>query len=566
MSRKVRENKEKKMKTKMLFCMFIVTSCLFSTIINIPADLPTIQDGIELSANTDTILVAEGTYFENIDFIGKAVTVASNFIIDGDPLHIENTIINGSQPTNPDFGSCVRFMSGEDTTSVITGFTISEGSGCFLSPPDANVGGGILCLNSSSKIVSNIVTNNNTPYGGGIVIRGECSPILMNNVICYNTATINTGGLTVINGTETSLTTVENCQIYENTAGSSGGGLYVGNNSNASLLYTSIYNNSANWGGGISVWNNSQIDLLNTSIYGNSASVDGGGIDVYINCDVNLSYTSIYGNSASVDGGGIMIQNSTPVIKNCTIYDNEALNCGSQIDCWSGGLEAVNSIIGGNSTNGSVYFNIVEPTFDYFDFYNSDGPDFDGPSIPTTLGVVTTFNNNGFPCDEFMNIFSDPLFVDPSNNDFHLSEGSPCIDAGDPNSPPDPDGTIADMGRFYYEQTEINENTVVPTTDYLHQNYPNPFNPTTTITFSLTAKNAKNAKLVIYNLKGQKVKTFSITPRPSTTLRMTQAGSNQYSVVWNGDDDSGNPVSSGIYFYKLRSKNFEQTKKMILMK
>jgi hypothetical protein len=50
------------------------------------------------------------------------------------------------------------------------------------------------------------------------------------------------------------------------------------------------------------------------------------------------------------------------------------------------------------------------------------------------------------------NIDVDPLFVDPVNKDFHLRAGSPCIDTGDPNSPPDPDGTRADMGAFYYNQ------------------------------------------------------------------------------------------------------------------
>jgi len=51
------------------------------------------------------------------------------------------------------------------------------------------------------------------------------------------------------------------------------------------------------------------------------------------------------------------------------------------------------------------------------------------------------------------NIDADPLFVDPDNGDYHLQEGSPCIDAGDPNSPLDPDGTIADIGAFYFDQT-----------------------------------------------------------------------------------------------------------------
>ncbi|RLC50015.1 MAG: hypothetical protein DRI23_07990, partial [Candidatus Cloacimonadota bacterium] len=110
-----------------------------------------------------------------------------------------------------------------------------------------------------------------------------------------------------------------------------------------------------------------------------------------------------------------------------------------------------------------------------------------------------------------------------------------------------------------------NNDDLIPIVTKLNQNYPNPFNPTTTISFSVTQP-PSSVELVIYNLKGQKVKTFAITPRPSTTLRMTQAGSNQYSVIWNGTDDNNKPVSSGIYFYKLKTGNYEKTKKMILIK
>ena len=95
-------------------------------------------------------------------------------------------------------------------------------------------------------------------------------------------------------------------------------------------------------------------------------------------------------------------------------------------------------------------------------------------------------------------------------------------------------------------------------------NYPNPFNPETTILFNLQEES--NVDLVIYNVKGQKVKTFIITlsgdegsnnnyddtPCPSTMLRMTQAGSMQYSVIWDGTDLNNKPVSSGIYLYQLK--------------
>ncbi|MDO9578510.1 MAG: T9SS type A sorting domain-containing protein, partial [Candidatus Cloacimonadales bacterium] len=90
----------------------------------------------------------------------------------------------------------------------------------------------------------------------------------------------------------------------------------------------------------------------------------------------------------------------------------------------------------------------------------------------------------------------------------------------------------------------------------LHQNYPNPFNPSTTIEFSTTNLH-ELTQIVIYNLKGQVVKTFS-------NLQITQSPNQQ--VTWNGTDDSGKAVSSGVYFYKIKSGDTEVSKKMLLLK
>ena len=89
----------------------------------------------------------------------------------------------------------------------------------------------------------------------------------------------------------------------------------------------------------------------------------------------------------------------------------------------------------------------------------------------------------------------------------------------------------------------------------LNQNYPNPFNPTTTI--KLTIANTANTEIVIYNIKGQTV----------NALVNDRFDAGTYQVMWNGKDENGKSVTSGIYFYQLKAgKDFSQTKRMILIK
>ncbi|MCB0316007.1 MAG: hypothetical protein KDH84_22600, partial [Calditrichaeota bacterium] len=79
----------------MILCL---TVYLRADIIHIPGDQPTIQAGISAASDGDTVLVAEGIYIENINYLGKAITVASHFLMDGDTSHISATVIDGSQP------------------------------------------------------------------------------------------------------------------------------------------------------------------------------------------------------------------------------------------------------------------------------------------------------------------------------------------------------------------------------------------------------------------------------------------------------------------------------------
>jgi len=130
-----------------------VTSAI---IINIPADSSTIQGGINVAGNGDTVLVQPGTYTENINFIGRDIIVGSLFLTTGDTGYISSTVIDGDSSA-----TVVVFNSGEDSTTCLMGFKIIKG---YYSP----YGGGIGCESSSPAIRDCILTGNFGDMGGGI--------------------------------------------------------------------------------------------------------------------------------------------------------------------------------------------------------------------------------------------------------------------------------------------------------------------------------------------------------------------------------------------------------------
>jgi len=113
-----------------------------------------------------------------------------------------------------------------------------------------------------------------------------------------------------------------------------------------------------------------------------------------------------------------------------------------------------------------------------------------------------------------------------------------------------------DSGDFIITDTqssiEINDHN--PTVFKLHPNYPNPFNPTTTISYDLSR--SSNVELKIYDQLGRLVKT----------LVNDRQNANHYKVSWDGRDEAGNQVVSGIYVYRLKIDSFSQARKMILLK
>lgn len=103
-------------------------------------------------------------------------------------------------------------------------------------------------------------------------------------------------------------------------------------------------------------------------------------------------------------------------------------------------------------------------------------------------------------------------------------------------------------------ETSTDDISIIPLTTKLGNNYPNPFNPSTTIQFDLNSSN--NVKLEIFNIKGQLIKTLA--------NNFFTAG--RHYLNWDGKDNNGNQVSSGIYLYKMQSGDYANIKKMIMMK
>ena len=158
----------------------------------------TIQAAIDVASEKDTVLVAPWIYYENVDFKGKAITLMSYYGMDGDESHISNTVIDGGPALNSDTASVVCLVSGEDTTSILKGFTITGGTGTSTESQGFTnrEGGGILMFKSGGLIEHNIITANKIEesgtdwtLGAGISASNDNTrtAIIRNNIVSGNT-------------------------------------------------------------------------------------------------------------------------------------------------------------------------------------------------------------------------------------------------------------------------------------------------------------------------------------------------------------------------------------------
>jgi len=307
-----------------------LTTTAEGSIIEIPEDYATIQEGINHALGYDTILVAPGTYVENITFGSKNIFLTSHFLYDQDPQYIFNTIIDGSNQTFPDSGSTVRIMGGQSNVACLQGFTITGGTGTlweWSSDHFDRQGGGVLIIYSAPTIRYNYICDNHATNdagiysagGGGIQIQ-QGSPIIRNNMIIANEGKYG-AGIAMAGAAPT----IKNNVIAYNYGGQKYGGSGIQINAGYNIVIennTLVYNRSTVTGGGIRVFSASP-RIRNNIIWYNEApsapqiygytttyycNVQGGGVTGEGNIDAEPQLTPdmwlyTYYNSPCIDAG-----------------------------------------------------------------------------------------------------------------------------------------------------------------------------------------------------------------------------------------------------------------------
>lgn len=449
----------------------------FADTLRVPtADRPTIQSAIVASEAGDTVEVAPGTYIENINFLGKAITVRSPD--PDDPNTVTATIIDGSAPTDPNHASVITFSSGEGNDSILEGFTITGGTGTWLAISWQfheiywnRCGGGIVCYNLSEPTIrKNRIISNLAGEGGGLYVYGNpvnpfppvnppvhLQPVIAENLFENNSAIEEHGFLPpdevytyYENGDGGAIVCFQGVDpvitgntIRNNHARYYGGGIHLRQWSNGMIENNLIENNNSSLGAGIHITYTSHPIILENRIIQNLAGpFGGGGIFIYYYSNPLVDRNLIINNSSSLGAGIGSFWGSRPVIINNLIAHNN-LGAGIHIDgasipqmrnntiaandgggiiikgSYSGNLPVIhNNLIASNKNSYGINASITIPILHYNNVWDHPAGNYN-PVIGDQTGI------NG-------NISIDPNLAGP--DDFHLLPVSPCRDTGDPGT------------------------------------------------------------------------------------------------------------------------------------
>lgn len=340
--------------------------------------------------------------------------------------------------------------------------------------------------------------------GGGMLLVGS-SPTIRNVVFEDNWAEYVGGGICCADGASPEII---DCDLIGNTAGEGGGGMACANGSSPSLSQVKFLDN---WGG-----------------------MYGGGLWCDLYSDATLAHCTFARNSAPDDGGAVLFTRDTgAVVTNCTLVENWSSVSGG-IACYDSSPEVTNTIIAFSPDGSGVTCQDGgAPVFTHCCVYGNASSD-------SLCGIHVGQGN----------IYDDPLLCDESDGAYYLEECSPCAGAGVGRTDIGAWGVGCECG----DPTGVEEEPL-PSGLALHPPRPSPFGDATTLDLDVP-EGAGRVTLAVYNVGGRLVRTLADgAVRPG-----------RREFVWNGTDDTGYPVSAGVYFARCTSGSQADTRKIVLLR
>jgi len=341
--------------------------------LRVPGEYATIQTALDAATPGDIVLVAPGTYHENLR-MKSGVTLASEV---GPEVTMTEAAGAGSVI------DCVE-VSGQTT---IRGFHITGGSG--TGDVNGRFGGGIRCwTNASPRIERNVFTGNRATFGGAIACRYGSAPLISQNVFRDNVATWEGGGIYAIDGDGARIR-IESNHVSGNEA-VSGGGIWVG---------------------GI------DCEIESNVVIGNRASFAGGGVWAGFFGDKNI-VRNLLAHNASLDlGGGLWLNEGSAQISSNTFYSNAAPRGGGIATGGFGSKQIANNILANSGAGAGVHCTAPgNAVLECNDIWENEG----GDAVPDCV------------IDGGRNFAADPLFCNAGAGEFSLNSRSPCLPENKP--------------------------------------------------------------------------------------------------------------------------------------